>query len=43
MDNTVDDVMIVYKTKNHQNFIKEFTGSAKLRVISSDTHMTNIS
>jgi hypothetical protein len=43
MDNTVDDVMIVCKTRNHQNFAKAFAGSAKLHVISNDIHMTSAS
>ena len=43
MDNTVDDVMIVCKAKNHRNFTKAFAGSAKLHVISSDIRMTSVS
>ena len=43
MDNTVDDVMIICKTRNHQNSVKAFAGFAKLHVISSDIHMMNAS
>ena len=33
MDNTVDDVMIVCKTRNHQNFAKVFAGFVKTTAI----------
>lgn len=43
MANTVFDVMILCKTKNHPSFAKVFVGSAKLLVILTDTHMKSAS